>query len=195
MIDKQLDTPLGSPGMIRTFSGRLVDPFDLLPYQVIIKDIAHSLSQTCRFTGHTRRFYSVGEHCLMVASMLPTPRLKMAGLVHDASEAYFGDMAGPTKRRLEMSEYSNAEHRAAEMITAKYCGELSQRDREMVKHCDGVAYHIERKELMPPGAGEAYEIQDTDCKLGLSSPSQVETIYLQMFWTLSHQLPFNLKGS
>ncbi len=187
MTDKHLDTPIGSPGKIRTFLGRLVDPFNLQPSEVEIEDIAHSLSQLCRFTGHTRVFYSVGEHCLLVASMLPGPLLQLAGLVHDAGEAYFGDMAGPLKRRLDMGEYNTAEHRAAHMIMQKFCGDLTPTERKQVKAADAAAYHIERQELIRPGHMEAYEYVGLP-KLGTMSMTTVEQSYLNVFYHLIKQI-------
>ena len=186
MNDTNLDTPIGKPGKIRTYSGKLVDPFNLFESDVLIEDIAHSLSQLCRFTGHTRRFYSVGEHCLLVAGLLKeyTPRIILAGLVHDAGEAYFGDMAGPMKRRLDMGEYNTAEHKAAAMITRKYCGDLTQRERDLVKKADADAYHIERVQLIRPGFMEPYEVSDFSVTLGITPIGQIESLYLQLFWNI-----------
>jgi hypothetical protein len=179
MTDKHLDTPIGSPGKIRTYSGHLVDPFNLQPDDVSIVDIAHALSQLCRFTGHTRRFYSVADHCLLVASLLPTPVLRLAGLVHDASEAYFGDMAGPLKRRPDMRSYSDAEHVASAMITWKFCGRLTDIERKQVKSADAAAYHIERPVLMRPGPYEPYEAEHSI--IGMRSPERVCEEYFNSF--------------
>jgi hypothetical protein len=64
---------------------------------VCIEDIAHALSQKCRFTGHTKRFYSVGEHSWR-ASLNVAPGFELAALLHDATEAYLPDIASPVKR-------------------------------------------------------------------------------------------------
>ncbi len=74
-------------------------PLDPRPEDIRIEDIAHSLSLLCRFGGHCRRFYSVAEHSFHVASLLPD-HLKLAGLLHDASEAYVVDLPSPLKRCL-----------------------------------------------------------------------------------------------
>src|SRR4051812_16341267 len=64
-----------------------------------IKAIAHALSNLCRYTGHSKRFYSVAEHCVLV-SRLVDPRFAFEGLMHDASEAFCGDVASPLKKLL-----------------------------------------------------------------------------------------------
>ncbi len=180
MTDKHLqDTPIGSPGKIRTYSGRLVDPFCMGTLDINIIDIAHSLSQLCRFTGHTRRFYSVADHCLLVSSMLPTPKLMLAGLLHDASEAYFGDMSGPIKRRSDMDAYSKAESILSTNIMYFYCGYLNDIERKQVKAADAAAYTIERPVLMRPGPYEAYE-KDHDV-IGMRSPERVYEEFINSF--------------
>lgn len=64
-----------------------------------IIDIAHSLSNLCRFAGHVTKFYSVAEHSLNVANHLPKD-LFLTGLLHDASEAYMVDIPKPLKKYL-----------------------------------------------------------------------------------------------
>lgn len=64
-------------------------------------DIARSLSQICRFTGHTRTFYSVAQHAVEV-SHLVTPANAAWGLLHDAAEAYIGDISRPWKKCLRV---------------------------------------------------------------------------------------------
>lgn len=81
---------------IETRSGRRVDLLKPTPEMIDIDDIAHALSNICRFNGHTRRSYSVAEHSVFVAMHVPQ-QLTLAGLLHDAAEAYIGDITRPLK--------------------------------------------------------------------------------------------------
>lgn len=67
-----------------------------------IEEIAHSLSLLCRFNGHTSRFYSVAEHSLLVAHLMEyhVGGDPLEGLLHDATEAYLGDVPAPLKIHL-----------------------------------------------------------------------------------------------
>jgi hypothetical protein len=94
----------------RTYTGKLVHIRDPHPDEVDIEDIAHALSQTCRFFGHTDGFYSVAQHSVLVSQRVP-PADALWGLLHDGAEAYLGDLARPLKRAPEMEWYRSLEDR------------------------------------------------------------------------------------
>jgi len=85
--------------LMRTVSGRMIDVerFEVSAFDP--RDVAHSLSMQCRFNGHTKRFYSVAEHCLYVADLCHGAGVdaEFWGLMHDAAEAYIGDVTRPMK--------------------------------------------------------------------------------------------------
>lgn len=83
-----------------TSTGRAYWPMDPRAEDVSIEDIAHSLSMQCRYGGHSARFYSVAEHSVMVSRHV-LPEDALAGLMHDASEAYVTDVPRPLKPHLE----------------------------------------------------------------------------------------------
>jgi hypothetical protein len=85
------------PGVIRTYSGFTINVFEPEPHFFAIEDIAHALSNLCRFGGHTAKFYSVAEHSIRCADLVTGRKRKLAALLHDASEAYLVDLPSPVK--------------------------------------------------------------------------------------------------
>lgn len=85
---------------MQTFTGRKYWPMDPRPHEIYIEDIAHSLSLQCRYAGHCIKFYSVAEHSVLIARHLAAtraPEVALAGLLHDAPEAYCVDIPRPLK--------------------------------------------------------------------------------------------------
>jgi hypothetical protein len=132
---------------IQTFTGRKVFPLDLKPEDIDELDIAHSLARLCRFNGHCREFYSVAQHSIHVASML-TPEFFLAGLLHDASEAYLGDLSRPLKVLPEFAFYRAAEERAMAAIARRFGFELPL--PWLVQQADLVMLATEKATLMGP---------------------------------------------
>lgn len=77
-----------------TVSGRHLDLLAPDWREIDLFDVARGLSRIARFSGQSRRAFSVAEHCLLVAELAPAP-LRLAALLHDAHEAYFGDWTVP----------------------------------------------------------------------------------------------------
>ena len=102
---------------IQTYTGKQFWPLDPRPEDLDIVDIAHALSNICRFTGHCRTFYSVAEHSCHVSIILP-PELKLWGLLHDASEAYLCDIASPVKH--QMPHYQRFERRLMLTVAERF---------------------------------------------------------------------------
>lgn len=100
---------------ITTRSGRQVSLLNPQYSQIDIGDIAHGLAYRFRFNGQTSRFYSIAQHSLMVASILPDHH-KMVGLLH-AAEAYVGDVVQPLK--VLLPDYQAIEHRFTQTSALK----------------------------------------------------------------------------
>lgn len=81
---------------IQTYTGRAFDLLNPKPADVCLDDVAHALARLGRFTGHAKGFYSVAQHCWHVSQMVP-PECALWGLLHDAAEAYVGDVSAPLK--------------------------------------------------------------------------------------------------
>ena len=129
---------------VRTCDGRLVDPLDIRPSDVIASVMIHSLCLLNRFTGHTKHPYSVGQHTLNLVQYVPM-HLKRAALIHDMQESWFNDMASPLKA--EMQAYRRAEHRAGQVV-AHQLG-VSQAELDEFDSYDKSIYLNERDALFP----------------------------------------------
>lgn len=125
-------------GTIRTWSGRYVALLEPSPATINLPDIAHALAHVCRFGGHVPSFYSVAEHSLHVAAQLRRtygdPTLALWGLLHDATEAYLGDMVRPLKQ--QMPGYRDAESNLARVIEQRFGLPFFALDDPRVKHVD-----------------------------------------------------------
>lgn len=102
---------------IQTASGVAFWPMDPRPEEIRIEDIAHALSHLCRFGGHSRSFYSVSQHSVLVSQNVE-PEHALWALLHDATEAYLVDVPRPLKRFL--AGYVEIENRLMSVIAAKF---------------------------------------------------------------------------
>lgn len=100
------------PGIITTVSGRRIDLLDPASFvhNIVIEDVATGLSNTCRWAGQIRKFWSVAQHSIIVSHLCP-PAQALHGLLHDRSEAYICDVSAPLKRLPEMAGYKRVEDR------------------------------------------------------------------------------------
>lgn len=114
------------------------------PDDIDVKDIAFSLANQCRFNGHVP-FFSVAEHSVAVAARLP-PSLQLAGLLHDAAEAYLSDIPSPIKAYLP--DYQKMEERVQKVVNEKFGIELSDSDKAAIKQADKDATHTEAHFLL-----------------------------------------------
>jgi uncharacterized protein len=127
----------------QTYTNRKFYPLDPRPEDICIEDIAHGLSHVCRFAGHTTKFYSVAQHSVLVAQLCPAED-KLWGLLHDASEAYVGDMVRPLK--LKMPEYRRVE--TGVMAAVKKRFGLADKEPPWVKLSDQILCCTEARDFM-----------------------------------------------
>ncbi|WP_313104939.1 phosphohydrolase [Stutzerimonas nitrititolerans] len=129
---------------ILTRTGRRFDLLMPKASQVTTLDIAHALANICRFNGHTSRHYSVAQHSLLVASIVPAEH-QLAALLHDTTEAYVGDMVRPLKALLP--DYSSIENGIWLAICERF--NLEPELPACIHEADMVALATERRDLMP----------------------------------------------
>jgi len=142
-------------GKIRTYTGLLINPFDAHVDEISAEDIAHQLALTCRYTGACPVHYSVAQHSVYVSNdliMAGHPLdVVLAGLLHDAEEAYMCDMPSPVKAHPCMAEYKAAGRRLRDVIFAKFGLSPYASYEQYVKPFDEALYHQERIFLWAQG--------------------------------------------
>lgn len=116
-----------------------------------VDDIAQGLAMLCRFAGQCRRFYSVAQHSVLVSRIVP-PEDAYAGLMHDAAEAFLGDVSKPLKRLLP--DYQRLE-KSVEAAIFPILGAPVEIPAS-VKRADLIALATEQHRLMPDRSGRSY---------------------------------------
>ena len=118
-----LDLPIET-GIIQTLSGKQFNLFEPTPDMIDIRDIAAGLANKGHFSGLTPSFFSIAQHSVMVCDEFAfwdfsiDPKLKLLALLHDAAEAYIGDMIKPLKVRIP--QFAEIEENIMKVICAKY---------------------------------------------------------------------------
>jgi uncharacterized protein len=162
-------------------SGAYFDFEDPAAQPVVIEDIAHALANLCRFTGHTQRFYSVAEHSVWCSEIVPKEHA-LAALLHDAVEAFVGDVSRPLKALLP--EYREVEKRIEAAVLPMFG--LSLPLHPAVKEADARMLLVEQAQAMgnaddwPDFAG----LQPADVRLGFWHPASARTFFLQRYYEL-----------
>lgn len=130
-----------------TASGVVFDLASPRPQDVVAQDLAHALSRLCRFGGHASTHYSVAQHSVLVSTLVP-PALALAGLLHDAAEAYVGDVVSPVKRLL--ADFAQVEARVLGAVASRFAVPLWAFHTPEVAAADRAALLAERAALLPP---------------------------------------------
>ena len=160
---------MDSDGSITTFSGVRFWPLLPNPADIRIEDIAHALSNQCRFAGHSREFYSVAEHSVRV-SQLCRPEDALWGLLHDASEAYLSDVPAPLKELPAFEAYRAAERILQGTIAIRFG--LSTEQPRSVTEADRAVLGIEIRDLLRPLGLPQPERPAQKIKLVITNPWQ-----------------------
>lgn len=169
---------------ILTRSGRKFDFQKPSPQSICIGDIAWSLAHLCRFNGHSRCFYSVAEHSVWCSMICPADPL--AALLHDAAEAYVGDMTRPLKGML--AAFSDYEVLAAQAIGTALHIDPDRFDAPEVKHADLQMLAAERRDLLACGPKWELELPEPPPRLSLighrSTPREAYRDFLKRYYDL-----------
>lgn len=146
----------------QTYTGKKFYVLDPRPEDICIEDIAHSLSLLCRFNGHIQSFYSVAQHSIHVCNLfgklvagtdLDKKGFYLCALLHDAAEAYIGDVIRPVKYSIpQIKEVENNIERCV-----FECFDLQDhwpKVKDIVKQADRVMLITERRDLLLDGPGK-----------------------------------------
>jgi hypothetical protein len=126
-------------GKFQTYSGCEIDFNAPDKQNILLEDIAHSLAHICRFNGHISKFYSVAQHSVLVTYLAPE-ELHKAAILHDAAEAYLGDVISPLKNLLG-KPYTDLECKFLKAVADKW--DINYSDFERIKPYDRMALEIE----------------------------------------------------
>ncbi len=143
MNDNNSGSLIGS--CMRTATGKLFDILAFDQFAITLEDVAHGLSNVCRFGGHVREFYSVAQHSVLVSELCDTADAQI-GLLHDATEAYLGDVIAPLKRQPGMEWYRNVEAKMTIAVAARFG--LPTMETPSVELADRIAVFLEMRDLM-----------------------------------------------
>lgn len=166
---------------IQIASGRQFWPMDPRPNEIFIEDIAHALSMLCRFGGHCLRFYSVAEHCVLMARKAE-PRHALWALLHDASEAYLVDVPRPIKPFL--IGYEAAEAKIMQAIALRFNLHLGMPDA--VKTMDRAILMDEQIQNMAPAPVKwSTDVEPLGVELRFWAPGRAAAEFMREFRRLT----------
>lgn len=168
-----------------TFTGKQMYVLKPEPKDILIEDIAHTLSNYCRFGGHSAEFYSIASHSVLV-SKLCNPENALLGLLHDATEAYLGDVIRPLKKYL--AEYQKIEKLWAYAIGEAFgLGDKLVNLPEDVKKADNIALMTEAKHLVNPRVYKHWTMLEEPSELGVDmrTPFWAEFDFLERYNVLN----------
>lgn len=170
---------------ISTFTGKKFFLLHPAASAIDIEDIAHSLSMQCRWTGHSMFHYSVAQHSYYCSFLVPE-EYAFEALLHDASEAYCGDLNRPLKHFTPAGPAYRAQE-AVVMNAIRIKFKLPLVESAIVKMADDRILYAERVQVMSTkhrwttkwGDGTA-----ADIKIKKWTPEKAEKMFLKRFHEL-----------
>lgn len=190
---------------IETYTGKKFYPLDPSQEDVCIEDIAHALSNICRFNGHTKFFYPVSAHCVNLAYLVEAhnfnEQFQLFALLHDAAEAYICDFPAPVKvydgkyKMMEVEilstifkKFNIPNMNLSEKAIINYFDKaLLRLEAETLKNCtDGWEKKFPKinKELIKSKFDFDYEMKEQKCY----SSQHFKRLYLNFFTELNNNL-------
>lgn len=164
---------------ICTFTGKRFFLLEPVVEDIDILDIAHSLANQCRWTGHSRFHYSVAQHSYHCSFLVPKKDAFWA-LMHDASEAYISDLSRPLKHFTPAgTAYMLQETIIMNAIKQRFG--LSSIEPKSVKIADNQMLYAERAQIMPDADWFTTETPLSAVKIRQWTPQHAERMFLKRF--------------
>lgn len=134
---------------LHTYTGICAEILAPTVDMVCIEDIARSLSNQCRFNGHVREFYSVAQHSVYVSNAVHDG-LAIPALLHDAAEAYLGDLIRPIKRHTKAGrEFEALEAVWQEVIEYNFHLDGGILEHPLIMAADRRMLMTEKRDIVP----------------------------------------------
>lgn len=163
------------------------------PNLIDVEDVAHSLSKLCRYTGHTSAFYSVAQHCVLVSDYLlekyQDQELALMGLLHDATEAFIGDISRPLKRVMDQVApgiLRGIEDTVADAIWERFGLHPTEEQERLIKEGDNTLLATEKRDLMFARNDWANLPDPLDFTIRPMGPEVARTTYLDRYGALTY---------
>lgn len=159
-------------------SGKPFFPMDPRADEIEIEDIAHSLAMQCRFNGHSLDFFSVAQHSVIVSRHVPR-EYALDGLLHDATEAYCGDVIRPIK--CVLPGFEPIEALIFDAIAERFG--LRNPIPDCVKAADFAVLCAEKRDLLAPSQGVNWGVMTDPIpeKIVPVSPRTAKAMFLERF--------------
>jgi hypothetical protein len=166
-----------------TNSGIQYWPLDPRPEEIEIKDIAHHLSLICRFGGAVDWFYSVAQHSVLCSQNVPI-EWALEALLHDACEAYLGDMVQPIKHGSDLGDmFCKVEKQNRLALAVRYGLDLTVPG--IVKNADVRMLLTEARDLFENSHWEEWALADQynpyDFLIEPWTSEKAESMFLERF--------------
>ena len=163
---------------IKTYTGKFVNPFDMRDEDFDIEDIAHALSNLCRYTGHTKFFYSVAQHSVYVSQHFSLRYAKI-GLLHDGAEAYINDLASPIRRHPQLAGYNQLERELLARLLRHFCGIVEV--PEEVRDVDSIVFTTEAHQLFQSLDGFSFKHSPALFRIKEWTPAEAKKRFLDRY--------------
>lgn len=176
---------------IITYSKMVFDILEPKKEQIKIEDIAHALSMLTRANGHFPDFFSVAQHCIQCANEAIarnySPRVVMACLLHDASEAYLSDITRPVKKNMTM--YLQIEEQMQNTIYDKFLdGIPTEEEFELIKNIDDACLYYEFNHFMGEKIYKQEPLLVSEPGYEVKAMKEVEEEFIWMFRQILREL-------